>query len=59
MNGGVTQTFRFGGGFPPNAIPDFLKDTDNLLILVLILILMKQKSNTALVVALLSVFMSE
>jgi len=44
----------------PESIPDFLKDSDNMLILVLILLLMKQKTdNRALIIALMSILMQE
>jgi hypothetical protein len=43
----------------PKSIPDLMKDPDNMLIIVLILILMKQKSNKALIIALLSILMQE
>ena len=41
----------------PDSMPDFLNDSDNVLILVLILMLMKQKSDRALIIALMSILM--
>jgi hypothetical protein len=43
----------------PESFPPFLKDSDNVLILVLILMLMKQKTNKALIIALMSILMQE
>jgi hypothetical protein len=44
---------------PALALPDFLKDSDNALILALILILMKEKADKTLIIALMSILMSE
>ncbi|MCL1903059.1 MAG: hypothetical protein FWF94_01410 [Oscillospiraceae bacterium] len=37
------------------AMPEFLKDSDNVLILILALMLIKEKSNLSLIVALMSI----
>jgi len=38
-------------------LPNFLKDSDNVLILALLLILMKEKANQSLIIALMSILM--
>lgn len=38
-------------------LPEFLKDSDNLLILVLTLMLVREKANTPLIIALMSILM--
>ena len=43
----------------PESIPKLLSDSDNVLVLVLIFMLMKQKANQSLVIALLSIIMTE
>jgi lipoprotein signal peptidase len=54
MNGFNLFAQNSGAGF---SMPSFLKDPDNVLILVLILMLMKEKSNRALVISLMSILM--
>ena len=43
----------------PGSMPGFLKDSDNLLIIGLLFMLMKEKSNKALIIALMSILMQE
>ena len=50
--------FAGGGGPLGDSMPDFLKDSDNLLILALILMLMKEKANRPLMFALMSMLLS-
>ncbi|MCL2071149.1 MAG: hypothetical protein FWH07_02825 [Oscillospiraceae bacterium] len=47
--------FSIKGG----SMPEVLKDSDNVLILVLALMLMKEKSNLPLVIALMSILMTD
>jgi hypothetical protein len=60
VNTGEPSAFRIRrGNSPQDFAQKLLNDSDNVLILALILMLIKQKSNKALIIALMSILMQE